>query len=57
MELLTKYYEGQLLDADAAVLTMEADQFKTTKTTEAEVSDKLKPRTHLKPILQKLSER
>jgi hypothetical protein len=57
MELLTKYYEGQLLDADAAVLTMEADQFKTTKTTEAEVSDKLKPRKHLKPILQKLSDR
>jgi hypothetical protein len=56
MELLTKYYEGQLLDADAATLTMEADQFKTTKP-EAEVSDKLKPRKHLKPILQKLSER
>jgi N-acetyltransferase 10 len=25
MQLLSKYYEGQLLDADAAMLTVEAD--------------------------------
>lgn len=51
MQLLSKYYEGQLIDADAAMLTVEADQFMSSKPTEPESSDKLKPRKHLKPIL------
>jgi hypothetical protein len=45
------------LDADAS-LTIEADQFKIQKPSESVSTDeKFKPRKHLKPILQKLSER
>jgi N-acetyltransferase 10 len=62
LELLIKYYEGQLTDADASI-TDEAAQFKPQKTPKPDMADlilkdeKLKPQKHLKPILQKLSER
>ena len=63
LELLTKYYEGELMDADE-VLTDEVDQFKVQKASKHESSinttlaeEKLKPRKHLEPILQKLSKR
>lgn len=63
LDLLIKYYEGQLTDADAANITNEAEQFRPAKAapfdlTGANIKDeKLKPKKHLKPILQKLSER
>ena len=63
LDMLIKYYEGQLTDADAQ-LTNEAEQFKPGKqaaaveeTKKGLTSEKLKPKKHLKPILQKLSER
>lgn len=58
LQQLYKYYEGKLIDADSANLTVEADQFKLQKQEPASTDgNKLKPRKHLKPILQKLSER
>jgi len=60
---LIKYYEGQLTDADAETITDEAEQFKPERATPVQPSggsltdEKLKPKKHLKPILQKLSER
>jgi N-acetyltransferase 10 len=64
MELLTKYYEQELIDHDN-VQTEEADELKPNKVTSKEEEktvvglreEKLKPKKHLKPILQKLSER
>jgi len=63
LDLLIKYYEGQLLDADAENITNEAEQFKPSKPTPVDFSgerlqdEKLKPKKKMKPILQKLSER
>lgn len=65
IELLIKYYEQELLDNDN-VQTDEADELrpkkpsKEPKEEEKQVAlkdEKLKPKKHLKPILQKLSER
>jgi hypothetical protein len=57
MELITKYYEQELIDQDN-VQTDEADELKpkkaTTKEEEKSVGlreEKLKPKKHLKPIL------
>ena len=64
LDLLIKYYEGQLFDADSEKITEETEQFKPTaaaaplttpNTSLAE--EKLKPKKHMKPILQKLAER
>ena len=63
LDLLIKYYEGQLLDGDAENITDELQQFKPAKAEPVNISgealhqEKLKPKKHLKPILQKLSER
>ena len=67
LELLLKYYEGELLDQDH-VNTEEADELKPKKPaskgnnqeeekTPALKDEKLKPKKHLKPIFQKLAER
>jgi N-acetyltransferase 10 len=58
MELLLKYYEGQLIDSDNAN-TEEADELKPKKPSSKEEEkgqvglkdEKLKPKKHLKPIL------
>ena len=63
LDLLIKYYEGQLLDADSENITNEAEQFKPAKastTLDEDASlatEKLRPKKKLKPILQKLSDR
>jgi N-acetyltransferase 10 len=54
MEQLIKYYQGELVDHDN-VKVDESKQMKEVKTTDLE--GKIKPRKHLQPILQKLSER
>ena len=57
LDLLIKYYEGQLTDADAENITDEAEQFKPHQATPVELSgapltdERLKPKKHLKPIL------
>lgn len=57
LDLLIKYYEGQLTDGDAANITDEAEQFRPAKATPVELSgvnikeEKLRPKKHLKPIL------
>lgn len=62
LELLLKYYDGELLDNDN-IQTDEADELRPKKVdTKIETGtslkdEKLKPKKHLKPILQKLSER
>jgi N-acetyltransferase 10 len=63
LELLMKYYEQELIDQDN-VQTDEADELRPKKVSKQEedkevalISEKLKPKKHLKPILQKLSER
>ena len=57
MELITKYYEQELIDQDN-VQTDEADELKPKKATSKEEEksvglreEKLKPKKHLKPIL------
>lgn len=58
LELLLKYYEGQLIDSDNAN-TDEADELKPKKPTNKNEEEKgsnlkeekLKPKKHLKPIL------
>lgn len=61
LHLLEKYYEGELIDADCAELTDERDQFKHLAKEEKGGKglsvEKLKPKKHLKPILQKLGDR
>ena len=62
--MLIKYYEGQLMDADADLVD-EGMQFKppTKKINDEETKsaglteEKIKPKKGVKPILQKLSER
>jgi N-acetyltransferase 10 len=63
LELLLKYYEQELIDHDH-IQTDEADELRPKKPQAAELEksiqlkdEKLKPKKHLKPILQKLSER
>lgn len=64
MELLSKYYEGMLIDVDN-ITTHEAEELLAKKSSKKEqpsdevtlTEEKLKPKKHLKPILQKLSER
>ena len=58
MDLLIKYYEGQLIDADAKNFTNEHDELKPGKDQEVKLSskanlkdEKVKPKKHLKPIL------
>ena len=57
LDLLIKYYEGQLTDADAANITDEVEQLRPAKAAAVQMSDsslreeKLKPKKHLKPIL------
>ena len=57
MELLTKYFEGALVDFDRAT-TDEMDEIQPKEQEPTSLAEeKLKPRKNLKPILQKLSER
>lgn len=62
LELLVKYYENELIDADH-IITDEIEEVKAKKIQKEEIKgtslkdEKLKPKKHLKPILQKLSER
>lgn len=63
LELLVKYYEGQLTDYDN-IQADEADEFQKKKPTDlvkiegsSLKEEKVKPKKHLKPILQKLAER
>ena len=59
MELLIKYYEGQLMDADAKELTDENLQFRPLKQQAKEeetkgkglTEEKLKPKKGVKPIM------
>jgi N-acetyltransferase 10 len=62
LELLIKYYEGQLVDFD----DIKVDEYKEMKnrTKQAQKQsekplkdEKIKPKKHIQPILQKLSER
>lgn len=64
LDQLIKYYEGQILDADAENIVDEVEQFKPNAVVPVKISssatladEKIRPKKHLKPILQKLSER
>jgi N-acetyltransferase 10 len=61
VELLTKYYEGLLLDVDN-IKENEIDDMTYKKVARAKEgeslqTEKIKPKKQLKPLLQKLSER
>ena len=60
LELLIKYYEGELLDNDN-IVTVEGKELFKNNNEESKSADikneKLKPKKNLKPILQKLAER
>lgn len=63
IELLIKYFEGQLVDFDNIKID-EQMEMKNKKQTQVETEkskglkdEKIKPKKHLLPIMQKLSER
>lgn len=57
IELLTKYFEGALVDFDRANTDEMEEIQPKEKQSSSLTEEKIKPRKNLKPILQKLSER